>query len=571
VGGFSYSKYKKDSKPIEYETVKVKKGDLTRTVEATGKVQSTNDLSLRFELAGTLAEVKVIEGQLVKQNDLLAYLKLSELNASITKAKADLNQKLAGVTVEELNSLKAAMDNSKASLDKAKADAFSSVAAAESTIDTAKNNLKLAEGGDNSKIVNNEYIDAIALLHKTASVLDDALTQADNILAIDNKSANDDFDSYLSINDSSKLNIAESQYLVAKKAKDDANNLITPLTTNSPRDSIDDALDEMEQALSKINQLLIYVADVLTATPSAGTLTQTALNTKKTTISTTRSSLTAQYSSLLTQKQDISTAKNSYSSYKITYDKAVKELGLIKKQNDANTKIKEAAYNQAIANYKDKSNPPRGVDVDPYRAILNQAQVNRQKAILKSPMEGKVTKINKKKGEYISANEVMLEMSLANYLEIEVDIPETDIAKVDIGDQVEYTLDAFGDSKKFIGRIDSVDEKSTEIQDVVYYRVRIGISGKYFQDTGDEGRKFKPGLTANVVINTDSSNTFKNILYLPLRAVLTSSSGEKYVRVLKNNKAEDVVIKLGNRVDDGLVVVKSGVGEGSEVVLRVKK
>src|SRR5574338_461786 len=82
VGGLVvYGQIKKSNKAPEYETVKVERGDLVQTVEATGKVESQSDLSLRFEVPGVIERVNVVPGAQVKAGATLASLKLSELDA----------------------------------------------------------------------------------------------------------------------------------------------------------------------------------------------------------------------------------------------------------------------------------------------------------------------------------------------------------------------------------------------------------------------------------------------------------------------------------------------------------
>ncbi|MFH1291698.1 MAG: HlyD family efflux transporter periplasmic adaptor subunit [bacterium] len=567
AGGVAYSKYKQANKPVEYETVKVQKGKASRTIEATGKVQSVSDLSLRFETAGTVSSMEVKEGVKVKAGDPLANLNLTESNASVAKAQADLSKQLAGVTREELDSQKALVDNAKASLDKARSDAGSAVATADSALATAKNNLNLAQGGDDSKIVTSEYNTAVTLLHKIMSVLDDAITQADNILGIDNSSANQDFDEYLSSQNTSKLNIANNYYPTAKQSRNNINNLIAPLTTASQHIDVDKALNEMEMSLSKANQLLSYVSDVLSATTPMGDFTQDSLNTKKTTIATTRSSVTTQYSSIVSEKQTISNAKNSYSSYKIAYDKAVNDLASAKTQTEADVKSKIALLDQALANYKNLQQPAREVDVASYRATLAQAEAIRNKNILKAPIDGIITKVNRKKGEYVSASDIVIQMVAPHY-EIEVDVAETDIANINVGDEVEYSLDAFGDDYKLKGTVFLIDPNSTEIQDVVYYKVKISISNETKDSTNNI---VKPGMTANVTVNTDSSGAFADVVYIPLRSVLSKNNGEKQVRVLEDGAITTTTVRLGSRVDNGQVIVKSGLEAGQDIVLSIKK
>lgn len=555
VGFIGVRQYQKANQPPVYETTKVTRGDLKQTVEATGKIKSATDLSLRFETAGTMETVAVKEGDAVKAGQLLVALRAAELNAAVNQAQANLNQKIAGATDSERDYYRAAADAALADWNRTKADTANSISVAEAAVETAKNNLQLAEGGENSQIVSSVYEDTVALLQATISKLDDGLTQADNILGIDNTAANDSFEDYLSALNTSKLIDANNYYATAKIARDAARLIIQPLISTSARSTIDAALLKAEDALAEENLLLFSVADVLNATAAMGALTQTSLDTYKTTIDTTRTAISTKYTSVITQKQTIIDAKNSYSTYTIAYNKAVSDLANTRATANSIVAIKEAAYNQAVANLNSKINPTREVDLAPLRAALAQAVANRDKTILRAPIDGTVTKIAKKKGEYISMSDIAVSMVSPRY-EVDVDIPETDVAKLKIGDTVALTLDAFGDDTKFSGKVTSIDPASTEVQDVVYYKVKVALD--------ETDKEIKPGMTANVTVSTASR---QNTLQIPFRAV--RSNGEKYVRVLENGQIREAPVKFGLRGDDGQVEILEGLKEGEVIVLSV--
>lgn len=495
-----YFQFKKKSEVPKYETIKAGRGDLIQTVEATGKVESLNDLSLRFEMAGVVEKVNAIEGKSAKAGELLANLKLSELNAAVAQAQANLNQKLAGATQAEKDYYKAVLDGAEADL-------------------------------ENSQIVYGAYEDAVSVLQASLVKLDDGLVQSDAILGIDNVSINDDFQNHLSASDPSKLGLASSEYLNVKNLIAQVRETVILLNGSSPQKEVEAALMKDVLAYKELNQLLINVGDVLNATPIGINLSQTSLSSKKTTIDTTRTSVNTQYTNLINARQAIVDAKVSL-------------------------KIKEALYNQALANYKNKINPPREVDVAALRAALSQAKANRDKAIIRAPIDGIITSINKKTGEFIASTDEMIRMFSPRY-EIKVDIPETDIAKLQIGNTTTLTLDAFGDEIKFIGRVVNMEPGSTDIQDVVYYKVTITL--------GDTDKPVKPGMTANVKISTDSRI---GALAVPLRAVRTNEF--KYVKVLKNGEVQDLKVNLGMRADDGRVEVLGGLSEGDEVIIGTK-
>ncbi len=557
VGGVGYSQYKKAHTPPSYETVKVVRGDLTQTVEPTGKIEAVDDLSLRFELPGIIDSVNVKEGDSVKSGTVLATLRLSELNASIAQAEANLNQRLAGATREDRTYYAAAVAAAKANLDQSKIDSQNTVASAESAVATAKNNLKLAEGGNDSQIVHQAYESAATILQSTLGKLDDALTQADNILGVDNTSANEGFRQHLAALDTSKLNIAVAYFKNTKLACDAARQQIASLSTSSDQSKIDSGITNAEQALSSMSTLLLSVSEVLRATAPVTALPQATLDAKKSTIEATRSSISLQYTAVVNQSQAIANAKNSLISYSIAYDKAVRDLAQAQANAQTAVTLKEAAYEQALANYQGKITTPREVDLAPLRAILSQAIANRNKAIIVAPIDGVVTKVNKKRGEFISSNEATMNL-LSPHYEVKVDVSETDVSKLKVGDQAVITVDALGSDVKLSGKILTVDPASTLIQDVVYYKVRLSLD--------DSDKPIKPGMTANISITT---NARKNVLYIPLRTVRTDGD-EKKVRVLENSQEKEVVVKLGLKANEGNVEVLEGVAEGQEIIVSKK-
>jgi len=97
----------------------VERGNLTQTVEATGKIESAQNLSLHFETIGRVSNVYVKEGEEVKSGDFLANLSLIEFNAAVAQAEAVLNQKLAGATEEQIAIAQKQVESAQTALDQA--------------------------------------------------------------------------------------------------------------------------------------------------------------------------------------------------------------------------------------------------------------------------------------------------------------------------------------------------------------------------------------------------------------------------------------------------------------------
>src|SRR3989339_258765 len=569
VGGVVYGQSKKN-KVVRYETVKVARGDLKQTVDATGNVESANELDLKFATGGRLAKINKPAGAEVKAGEVLAQLEIGDLNATVAqasagvaKAQADLNKILAGDTPEYKASLEAALNQAKANLDQIKASSDNSVHVAESALETAQNNLKFAEGGENSQIVQDAYEDMVSLLQAIQNILVSSLTEADNILGVDNTLVNNEFESSLSNLDLNKKSVATDAYNPAKTAKDSFA-VYKNLPALSPHGQIDLAADSAETALMKMNNLLIAVSDMLEKTTAIGGLTQTKLDTLKTNVNTARTNTTAKYTSLLTQKQTIKTAKNSYNSYNIAYQKAQNDLTDTKAEVAADIASYEAAVAKAQATFDDAKNPPRDVDVASYKASVSSAQAslaqavaNRDKAIIKAPVDGVIGKVLPKVGEYVSLTDSIIKLVSDSFI-IKVDIPETDVVKIQRENPVVVTYDAYGSDAKFNGLVDQIEKGETMIQDVIYYRVTIIMDG-------DVNRPLFNGMTANVTILAAQKD---GVLVVPQRAVKTNGNGP-YVKALENGQPKEVLVQLGLRGDGGMVEIVSGLSEGQEVVIGI--
>ena len=119
------------AKALVYATEKVQRGNLVQTVSETGMIESASAIDLNFKAAGTLAQVKVKEGAIVKAGDMLARLESGSLQiaarqslANLDMAQANLNKLLAGASAEDLkvseemvNNAQIAADNAQAAFD----------------------------------------------------------------------------------------------------------------------------------------------------------------------------------------------------------------------------------------------------------------------------------------------------------------------------------------------------------------------------------------------------------------------------------------------------------------------
>ncbi|MDD4995680.1 MAG: biotin/lipoyl-binding protein [Patescibacteria group bacterium] len=608
-------------KAAEYDTVRVYRGNLIQTVDATGTVKALAEVQLSFESSGTLASTTVEVGDTVEKGQVLAELdnkelqyQLDQAKATLDLAQANLNLKIVGessqsvqVSSADVAKAEASLRSAEVALSKARQDLTNAKTTTGDSVDTSGLTLAAAENTlairqatyDNTlaQSVENEndaYEDTVVILKDALSSMATSLSDMDNTLAVDDTSANELFKRYLSVLNSEALTTAQNDYRDAKVEKLAAYNAVNPLTTSSEQAAIWDAVSVTEDALNEVHQALSATRLVLDNTITGSDLTLTALNTKKTTIDTDLSAVNAQLTSLLTQKQTIQNLETSntaslksaelyLTAARDAYDQAVKDLE--SSQNSASTSIdayesavdsasasrdiQKAALDAAKAALSLKTADPRAVDLAPLQAQVKNAEaaynlsLNRfEKSRIVAPSRGLITKINFEVGEQVSAAAVggVIEMLSTDIFEVNVDISETDIVKINVNDSAEITLDAYGDETVFSGEVSEIDPAETVIQDVVYYRVKINI---HF--TAEQA--VKNGMTADVVIKTDERT---GVLIIPQRSVITKD-GRKIIRVKKGDSFEEREPVIGLRGDGGLVELLSGAAESDEIIIAVKE
>lgn len=100
---------------MEVETAKVTRQTIIETIDASGKVQPEKEVKISADISGEIIELKVKEGDKVKQGDLLVRIKPDQYQSAVEKARAVVNNSKA-----TLSNSKATYTQAKASLEKAK-------------------------------------------------------------------------------------------------------------------------------------------------------------------------------------------------------------------------------------------------------------------------------------------------------------------------------------------------------------------------------------------------------------------------------------------------------------------
>jgi len=186
--------------------------------------------------------------------------------------------------------------------------------------------------------------------------------------------------------------------------------------------------------------------------------------------------------------------------------------------------------------------------VDNIRALI-------LKTIIRSPINGVVTKQDAKAGEIAAANTPLVSVISESEFEIEADVPEADIAKLAVGNPAKVTLDAYRNEVIFEAKVERIDPAETVIEGVSTYTTVLLFINK--------DSRIKSGMTANIDILTAQK---EDVLIVPQRVIFEKENG-RFATVLRDGKSIDVLVETGIRGSDGSIEITSGLSEGELIVL----
>ena len=247
----------------------------------------------------------------------------------------------------------------------------------------------------------------------------------------------------------------------------------------------------------------------------------------------------------------------------------------------------QADLDQAMANLHQAE-----ANVKIKQGALDKAKADLDHCTITSPIDGVVISRSVDVGQTVAASlQAPVIFQIANDLtkmQIDANVAEADVGVLDVGQNVDFTVDAFP-MRTFHGKVVQVRNAPITVQNVVTYDTVIGVS--------NPDLKLKPGMTANVsiiVAQKDNVLQIKNaaLRYRPseggpaeIRSAKAASGGspsrapggaqrgagreqrtsDRTVYVLSGSRPQAVQIKTG--ISDGVATeVVEGLKEGDRVV-----
>ena len=203
--------------------------------------------------------------------------------------------------------------------------------------------------------------------------------------------------------------------------------------------------------------------------------------------------------------------------------------------------------------------------VNQYKANLKTAQTNLGYTQIIAPVDGTIISREIDVGQPVAASfqapELFTIAQDLTKMQIEVNVSEADIGKVQDGQDVTYTLDGYPDSV-FKGKVTQVRISPTTVSNVVTYTVIV--------DVKNDDLKLIPGMTANVSIITDKS---ENVMCAPSIALKfnPNTDGTRYktqgIWILEKRRPKRINIETGASDDTNTEIISKELNEGDRIIV----
>lgn len=294
-------------------------------------------------------------------------------------------------------------------------------------------------------------------------------------------------------------------------------------------------------------------------------------------------------------------SRAEYDAAKDKFDQAKVSLDTAK----ANLEVSKKAVEEAIARRDQQKEAVKSAQIqvksseqraNQQQAFLRGQASQREKATQYSPLNGVVADIPTRVGEFavsqLSSTPLMTiaDMSTVN---IEVNVDETEIASVDVGQEAKVKVDALGDKevKAVVTQKNPLAIAKSDTQGGLSNRVNVQEAKEFkvtleLREMTDETKnKLRPGMSATATITTKTKN---NVIAVPLQAIVEKAPAapspgpslasaappppgekpkeQKGVYILdKDGKVKFVEVTTGITGESDIEIV-SGLAAGSEVI-----
>ncbi len=512
ISGFMVVRARKsaDTTPI-ITTAAVDRGEVKATVSANGTLEPLTTVEVKSNVGGSIVKLAVDEGDTVKAGQLIARIDPTDSQTALDEAQADL---AADVSKAEQARLQLAIQ---------KEETSANIASSQHALESARAKLIQAQEEANAQ---------------------PALTAA-------------------------SIKQAKNSYAAALSNYKQTKTALVPQKRSSVKASYDQAKASFETSEKNYNRQKALF--------EKGYISKGAFDTAEETYNLAKASFDSAKSKLETVDDEIAT---DLSSAEAKMEQAKADLDSAN-ANQMQVKVKhqaviaaQATLKQAEASLKIARANVREVPIRQGDIIQAGAQVTRSQASLVSakttlgyttilaPRNGVVTAKYVEEGSIVTAGRSsslsagsgvsIVDIADVSRMFAKVDVDETDIAQIEVGQDVELTVEAYPD-EVFTGKVTKIAPQSVEESNVTTIPVTVEV------DLPD-GR-LKPGMNVTCDFITDFKN---DVIRVPNEAVKEANNGNT-VTIIRDGKQIEQKVEVG-LVGSEYTEILKGLRKGQKIV-----
>jgi HlyD family secretion protein len=294
-------------------------------------------------------------------------------------------------------------------------------------------------------------------------------------------------------------------------------------------------------------------------------------------VNTTLSNLSSAKAMLASSETSYFVAKKSWDRNQILFNSGV--------VSQAEFDQFESGFNTARANLVSAEESVKSAEYSilSAQASLQETLDNLSRTTLLAPQAGIVTALVKEVGESVQGNgfvagEIVMKISNLGLMEVDIEVNESDIVRVQIGNDAEIEVDAYLD-ETFQGHVSEIGNTALNaslngfnLDQVTNFSVKVRISSESYEhilnDSLSLQSPFRPGMSATVDLLTRS---VKDVVAIPIQCVSTrksKDSDDAELGVFLKGEGDEVTwskVKTGIQ-DNFNIEILSGLKKGDVLV-----
>lgn len=294
--------------------------------------------------------------------------------------------------------------------------------------------------------------------------------------------------------------------------------------------------------------------------------------------------------SLANSKARLTQAEANFDREKLSFERS-KKLWEQQTISQSDWEIAQNSYKSVFAEVESAKQTVKGAEfgVKSAQASLKEANENLIKTTIYAPMSGTVSKLSVETGERVVGTSMMsgtelMRIADLSRMEVQADVNENDIVRVNMGDTALVEVDAYL-GQKFKAVVteiaNSASTSGTATDQVTNFEVKVLLLKDSYKSLikNNNPNPFRPGMSASLEIMTKHVS---NVLTVPVQAVTaikdsTESTDASQITINKNAKMKEVVyaFKNGKAVvkyvksgvqDLNFIEIKEGLAENEEII-----